>query len=339
MVLGTEGLPPREAAWQLVTATWIAHPIRAMAVLGLADHLAAGPRTIDDLAVATGTHAPTLARLVSALVSLGLCDEDGQGRIRLTPIGEFLRADVPGTVRPFALGVMSPTFERAWHELPAAVRTGQPVFSDVHGLGFWDYLAAHPKEGARFDAAMSGGAERARGLLAVRDLASLGTLVDVGGGQGRLLATALAAVPGLRGVLFDRPEVLAGAEPILAEAGVRDRCDLVGGDFFAAVPGGGDAYVLASIIHDWPNEQAVAILRSCHRAMAPGARIWLIENVLAAGKADGWTRLLDLLMLVLFGAQERTTEEYRALLEAAGFAEVTVLPGEQPWSIVEAVRL
>jgi O-methyltransferase domain len=166
--------------------------------------------------------------------------------------------------------MMAPYVERAWHELTGAVRTGQTVFPGVHGLGFWDYLAAHPDEGMRFDAAMSGGAERAQTLLTVRDLAALGTLVDIGGGQGRLLAAALAAVPGLRGILFDRPVVLPGAEPVLADAGVRDRCDLVGGNFLAEVPAGGDAYVLASIIHDWPDEQAVAILRACHRAMAPG---------------------------------------------------------------------
>jgi hypothetical protein len=147
-----------------------------------------------------------------------------------------------------------------------------------------------------------------------------------------------AAVPGLRGVLFDRPEVLAGAERVLSAAGVRDCCELVGGDFFAGVPAGGDAYVLHSIVHDWPDEQALAILQSCHRAMAPGARLWLIEHALASGEADYWTRLLDLLMLVLFGAHERTAEGYRALLEAVGFAQVTVIPAEPPWAIIEAVH-
>jgi hypothetical protein len=308
-----------------------------MAVLGLADHLAGGPRTVAELAEASGAHTPTLTRLLRALVGLGLCAEDG-GRYRLTPVGEYLRGDVPGSLRPFALGVMTPAVERAWHGLPEAVRTGRPTFPDVHGLGFWDYLAAHPEEGVRFDAAMSGGAERARTLLGVRDLSGMGTLVDVGGGQGRLLAKALAAVPSLRGMLFDRPAVLPAAEPILAQAGVRDRCELVGGDFFAAVPAGGDAYVLASVVHDWPDEQAVAILRACHHAMAPGARIWLIEQVLTPGHADTWTDLLDLLMHVLFGARERTAEEYRLLLEAAGFDAITVCPGEPPWSIVEGVR-
>ncbi|MDP9370469.1 MAG: helix-turn-helix domain-containing protein [Chloroflexota bacterium] len=145
MVLGTEGLPPETAAWQLVTASWIAHPVRAMAVLGLADHLADGPRTVGELAEASGTHAPTLARLIRALAALGLCATDEGGRVRLTPVGEFLRADAPGSLRPFALAIVAPHMERAWHELPEAVRTGEAVFPRVHGLDFWDYLTAHRK--------------------------------------------------------------------------------------------------------------------------------------------------------------------------------------------------
>ena len=339
MVLETEGLPPREPALRLLSAGWASHAVRAMAALGLADHLAAGPRTPEELAAASRTHAPTLARLLRTLAALGLCATDGDGRVRLTPHGEFLRSDAPDSVRPYALALLAPHVERAWEGLPEAVRTGEPAFPRVHGLGFWDYLAAHPEEGAAFDAAMTGGAEeRARALMAARDLAGVGTLVDVGGGQGRLLAAALTATPGLRGVLFDRPEVLPGTEAFLTGAGVRDRCELVGGDFFAAVPAGGDAYVLAVVVHDWPDEQAVAILRACHRAMAPGARVWLVERVVRPGDAFDRTKLLDLLMLVLFGAQERTGEEYRALLEAAGFGSVTVHPVEPPWSIVEAVR-
>lgn len=337
MVLGTDGLPPAAAARQLATASWISHSIRTMVVLGIADLLASGPRSIDALAEATGTHTPTLARLLRALVALGVCARAEGDQVRLTPVGEYLRSDVPGSSSPFVMGVMTPSIERVWHELPEALRTGQPVFSQVHGLGFWEYLAAQPEDGARFDA-MSGGERRARMLMDLRDLSSLGTLVNVGGGQGRLLATALAATPTLRGILVDQPQVIARAEPVLAEAGVRDRCTLVGGDFFAEVPSGGDAYVLTSIIHNWPDEQALAILRTCHRAMRPGARIWLIEHVLTAADGDTYAPLLDLLMLVLYGAQERTGTEYQAFLETVGFTEVVVLRGEGTWGIVEAVR-
>ena len=345
MSAGPEGLTPRAAVSQMATGYWISQTVRAMAVLDLADHLAAGPRTADGLARATGAHTPSMARLLRALVALGLCGRDDAGRVRLTPRGEAMRSDVPDSARSFVLFITAPWVERGWEELPHAVRTGEPTFPRVHGVGFWDYLGAQPENGALFDAAMSGGASaRAEALRAVRDLSSVGTVVDVGGGQGRLLAGLLEAVPGLSGVLFDRPEVVAGADAVLRAAGVADRCAVVGGDFFTSVPPGGDAYILAQIVHDWPDAEALAILSACHRAMAPGARLWVIEQVLPPedgpdpSERAGLT-LLDLNMLVLFGGgQERTAEEYRQLLGVAGFDEVSVLPAEgTPWSVVEAV--
>ena len=339
MVLGTEGLPPREAVMQMVNASWISHAIRAMAALGLADHLAHGPRTVQELAEASGTHAPTLTRLLRTLAAIGLCVTDVRGGVSLTPRGDMLRSDVPNTARPYVLAIHAPHVEQAWVELPETVRTGEPAFPRVHGTNFWEFLSDHPAEGAVFDAAMTGGSDqRARVLLTARDLSGLGTLVDVGGGQGRLLAIALTANPGLRGVLIDRPEVLPAAQAFLAEAGVLDRCDLVSGDILESVPQGGDAYVLSAIIHDWPDEQATAILRACHRAMRPGARLWLIEGVVRPDDAYDRTRRLDLLMLVLFGAKERTAEEFRALLESAGFAWVGIHSTDSPPSVVEAVR-
>lgn len=338
MVMGTDGLAPEDVAWQLVTASWTTHAVRTMAVLGIADKLASGPQSIDALAEATGTHAPTLARLVNVLVSLGLCSRVGTDAIALTSVGQFLRGDIPGSAAPFALGVMAPHFERAWHALPESVRTGNSVYAGANGLGFWDYLVANPEDGARFDAAMSSGDDFARILLAARDLSGVQTLVDIGGGQGRTLAALLTAKPDLRGILFDQPEVVARAEPVLSEAGVSERCAVVGGDFFAEVPAGGDAYLLGSILHDWPDAEAVQILLSCHRAMMSGARIWLLENVVMPDADDLWTSQLDLLMLVLFGAQERTADQFQALLEAAGFTQVSVFPGERAIHVIEAVK-
>ena len=332
-------LPPQAMMLQLITASWITHAVRAMAELGLADHLAAGPCAAVDLAAATGTHAPTLSRFLRALAALGLVAHDQEDRVHLTSLGELLHGDAPASLRPYALAIAGTHVERAWHELPQALRTGEPAFPRVHGLDLWDYFVAHPEEGARFDAAMTGSAAARSGVLpAAVDLSAVGTLVDVGGGQGRMLAAALEATPGLRGVLFDRPEVLPGAEAFLAAAGVRDRCDLVAGDFFDAVPAGGDAYVLGHIVHDWPDGQAGAILAACHRAMVPGARVWLVEMVIQPGDGYERAKLLDLLMLVLFGAQERTAAEYRGLLEAAGFDRFAVHPTGTPYSVVEAVR-
>lgn len=336
---GTGRVPPEEAMVQMVVGYWISQAIRAMAVLGLADHLAAGPRTTDELSGQSGAHAPSLDRLLRALSALGLCARDDERRVRLTPLGERLRSDAPNSLKPYVLMITAPWLQRTWQELPDAVRNGEPTFARVHGVGFWDYLAAHPEEGALFDAAMSGGAEeRAEALLAACDLSGVNTIVDAGGGQGKLLAAVLAAVPDLRGILADRPEVVAGADEVLRTAGVADRCAVVGSDFFASVPPGGDAYILAQIIHDWPEEEALAILSACHRAMAPGARLWLIEQVIQPGEDSVELTLLDLNMLMLFGGQERTAEEYQKLLEAAGFGEIRVLPTDTSWSVVEAMR-
>jgi hypothetical protein len=254
-----------------------------MAVLSLADHLASGPRTAADLAEATGAHAPSLARLLRALVALGLCGREATERFRLTPLGEAMRSDVPDSARAFVLLITAPWVERGWEDLPHAVRTGEPTFPRVHGVGFWDYLGAHPEDGALFDAAMSGGASaRAEALCAVRDLSSIArSSTSAAGRAGSWLGSWGCPRPG--GVLFDRPEVVTGAEAVLRAAGVADRCAVVGGDFFASVPPGGDAYVLAQIVHDWPDAEALAILSACHRAMAPGARLWVIEQVLPAG--------------------------------------------------------
>lgn len=237
------------------------------------------------------------------------------------------------------LAIAAPHVERARHELPRALKTGGPTFSSVHGLGFRDHLSAHPEDGALFDAAMTGSADlRSQTLPSARDLSAVGTLVDVGGGQGRMLAAALMTAPTMRGILFDRADVLAGAEAFLGAAGVRNRCDLVAGDFFDAVPAGGDAYVPGHIVHGWPDESALAILRTCRQAMKPGARLWIIEQAVPPGDAYNRAKTLDLLMLVRFGAQERTADEYRALPETAGFGQVAIHPTDTPYCVVEAVH-
>ena len=335
----TEGPSPEEAVGQMALGYWISQALRTMAVLGLADHLSAGPRTVDELAGQSGAHAPSRDRLLRALSALSLCARDEEGRVRLTQLGELLRSDAPDSWKSSVLMITAPHIQRAWEKLPEAVRTGEPAFARIHGVGFWDYLATHPEEGALFDAAMSGDAEeRAEALLAACDLSGVNTIVDVGGGQGKLLAAVLAAVPGLRGILTDRSEVVAGAGEVLRRAEVADRCAVVGSDFFASVPSGGDAYILAQIIHDWPKQKALDILRTCHRAMAPAARLWLIEQVIEPNEDSVGVTILDLMMLILFGGQERTAEEYEELLEAAGFGEIRVLPAETDWSVVEGVR-
>jgi hypothetical protein len=332
-------LPPRVALERMISAYRTSQAIRAAAALGLADHLKDGPKSSEQLARTTGTHTPSLYRLLRALASVGLVEEDEGGRFRLTPVGAYLRSDVPGSLRASAIALNEPWYHRAWEGLLSSVQTGEVAFGRVHGMGFWEYCARNPEAGAAFNAAMTGGStERASTFLASYDLSGVGTLVDVGGGQGRLLAAVLAAHPSMRGVLYDRPEVVAGAEAVLREAGVADRCRVAAGDFFEAVPRGGDAYVLSLIIHDWNDERAVAILKSCHRAMAAGKKLLLIERVIAPRGAPDFAAFTDLSMLVLFGGRERTEAEFRALFEAAGFMLTRVIPTSAQWSVIEGVR-
>ncbi|GAC1445970.1 MAG: methyltransferase [Chloroflexota bacterium] len=317
----------------------VAQIARTMVVLGIPDHLADGPCTVSELAQLTGTHSSSLARLVRALVSLDLCKYGQENRIELTPLGETLRSDTGDSLTSMVLLLTAPWFQRIWENLPEAIRTGGAVCSLAHGVSYWDYLAGHPDDAKTFDAGMTEGAvNRGQALLAARDLTRIGTLVDVGGGEGRLLAVLLTGIPGLCGHLVDRPDVVAGADKVLHSANVADRCTVTGADFFVSVPRGGDAYVLAQILHDWPDKEALAILRTCHQAMDTGTQLWIIERVLSQTDGGPGDALRDLNMLVLVGGQERTADEYRVLLEEAGFGDMVIHGTEVGWDVIEVFR-
>jgi hypothetical protein len=260
--------------------------------------------------------------------------------VALTPLGSLLRSDTQGSLRDVASFITAPWMLRVWEALPDAVRTGESVFDDVHGMGVWEYLTANPEHGTVFDAAMTGSTEgRSTAILGTCDLSRVRTVVDVGGGQGRMLTALLAANPQMRGVVVDRPEVLAAAGPLLTAAGLRDRCELTAADFFKAVPAGGDVYVLAQILHDWPDRDALEILRVCAAAMAPGARLIIVEQVLPpGGPRTILPALMDVNMLIMLGGQERTGDEYEALLDASGFTNTIVTTTSDLWSVVEATK-
>lgn len=317
--------------------------VHVAAQLGLADLLADGPRSLEDLAAATGTHAPSLARLVRALAALGIVAEANGGRIELTPLGVPLRSDAPGSVRDAVLFLVGEWFWRAWGGLLHSVRTGEPAFDRIYGMSNFEYWAHEPEAGAIHDAFFRAMTRTTNApIVGAYDFSRFGIVVDVGGSTGALLAAILLAHPGVRGILFDLPHVVSGAGSVLAEAGVAARCEVVGGSFFESVPKGGDAYVLRYVIHDWDEERSVAILRRCREAMAPGAVLLLVEQVVperleAVPEARRVTRL-DLQMLVLTpGGRERTVEEFRSLLRAAGFELRAVKPTASPFRILEAV--
>lgn len=319
--------------------------LRCAAELRLADALAE-PSTLPELAEATQTRPDVLVRLLRVLVAEGVLRRDGDD-FALTGSGQRLRSDVAGSEWGRMMAMVSPWSARTWFELPTAIRTGEPVFAAANGMPFWDFLRAHPEASAYFDAAMAStgrGTPAADLVAATQDLAAVTTLVDVAGGTGHLLASLVSRAPHLRGVLADQPHVVAGADGMFANLGVADRCRAEPCDFFTAVPEGGDAYLLSNILHDWPDQEAVAILRTIRAAAPSGSRLWVLENVLpdadrAPAEDDLRKYLLDLVMLINFGASERTFAEYAELLERAGFGEPALVPATEPGQdLVTAVR-
>jgi hypothetical protein len=331
-----------DALLRTVTGYSSAQIVHVAVQLGLADLLADGPRRVEDLAAAAGAHAPSLGRLVRALVALGLVAQEPAGRVRLTELGTLLRAGVPGSIRERVLFGVGEWFWRAWGDLLYSVRTGEPAFDRAFGMSAFAYWEHHQAVGAMHDASFAAAARATTApLVAAYDFARFGTVVDVGGSTGPLLAGILQANAGVRGVLFDLPHVVARAPAVLEAAGVADRCAVVGGSFFEAVPPGGDAYVLKYIVHDWDDARAAALLRRCRAAMGPGVVLLFIEQVLPARPEAGAAALqrarLDLTMLLMSsGGRERSEEEYRTLLRDAGFELRRVIPTESAFSILES---
>ena len=329
---------PALALRRLVDGYQVSQAIHVATVLGIADLLAGGAKSVDELATATESHPDALYRLLRALAAVGVFREEPGRRFTSTPLGDCLRTDVPRSVAPWAAFAMTPPQWQAWGSLLHSVRTGENAFRHVHGEDVWTYRAKHPEAGAAFDRAMTGmtriGVEA---VLAAYDFSPFQTIVDVAGGHGSLLAAILARHPNARGVLFDQPHVVAGAAELLQAAGVADRCQVVGGSFFDSVPNGGDAYLLKQIIHDWEDPEATAILRTCRRAIGPDGRLLIIERALGAPNQEPAGKLMDLQMLVSAGGRERTREEYGALFDAAGFRLTGVTPTQGILIITEAV--
>jgi hypothetical protein len=292
---------------------------------------------VTELAEAAGAHAPSLARLMRALTAVGLFASDDEDRFANTELGEALRADAPRSVAGWARFVGQPFHWQAYAELEHSIRTGESAFAAVHGEAVWDYLAGHPDEQKIFDEAMTALSQAVvDAMVDAYDFGRFGTVVDVGGGRGMLLAAVLARYPAVDGVLFDQPEVAAGAHSLLVATGVSQRCRVVGGSFFDSVPEGADCYLLKSVIHDWSDAESVEVLRTCRRAIPAHGRLVLVEQLLDHSPDPVRTALSDLTMLVMAGGQERTTEEYRSLFASAGFDLVRTMPTGSHVFMIEA---
>ena len=320
---------------RMITGYWVSQMVHVAAKLALADHLADGPRTVEELAESTGTHARSLYRLLRALASVGVFSEGDDGRFRPTPLGDCLRSDMPGSQWAMAV-MMGEEHYRCWGDLLASVRTGETAFDRVYGEPIFEYLGGHPEQAEVFDAAMTSiHGRETRAMLDSYDLSGIGVLADVGGGNGSNLIGILGRHPGMRGVLFDLPHVVERAGKDLEAAGLSGRCEVVGGDFFASIPVEADAYFLRHILHDWDDEKAGLILRNIRKAMPEGARLLVVEYVLPPGDTPSFGKLLDLNMLLLPGGVERNETEFRRLYEGAGFRLTRIVPTAGDLSVIE----
>jgi ubiquinone/menaquinone biosynthesis C-methylase UbiE len=289
-------------------------------------------------AVAVRRHA--LRRVLRSLASVGLFRTDAQGRFSLTPLGAVLQSDAPGAARSTVIALSGTFFWAACDEVLHSVRTGETGMQNALGVSKYEYLAQHPEDAWHFNAAMIGyHGEEPAAIVAAYNFSGSRTVVDVGGGSGNLLGTILAANPTLRGVLFERPQVVPDAARNLKATSVADRCEFIAGDFLEAVPTGGDVYIVSHCIHNWDEQNIVRILSNCRRAMPSRGRLLIVEAVIRAVDEPDPAKILDLAMLVVLGGEERSEDDYRILLEKSDFRLTRVTPTRTSASIVEAIAI
>jgi hypothetical protein len=331
-----ESLPSQSAIERVteIIAGWmVSRALHVAAELGVADLLASGPKNITELASATSAHPRSLYRLLRMLGSYGIFAETVRGDFELTETGALLQS---GFLRDFAR-MFGDADWNGFGALLHNIKTGEPAFKYVHGIGFFDYLSAHPDAQERFDRGLANGANAENPLIAAAyNFSQYSRIVDVGGGRGGFLAEVLKAHKGPRGVLFDQPQVVATPE-YLQRAGVLDRCEVAGGSFFESVPPGADLYILKRVMHDWPDDVCAGILRRCRDAVAKDGRILVVEAVVPPGNTPHRSKTVDLLMMALLDGRERTQEEFADLFSRSGLQLTRVVPTPSLLSIVEAI--
>jgi C-methyltransferase len=329
--------PAPAAMMEMILAGWTSQAITAAAELGVADALANGPLPIDELAARVGAEPDALGRLLRALVSRGIFRHRRDGGYELNALANTLRCDAPVSMTWAARFYGSREQRERWTLLVDSIRTGNAVVKALRGKESFEYFADEPELAELFNQTMTSISELTDAtVVAGYDFSAYPTIIDVGGGHGPLLAAILAAAPASQGVLYDLPRVVASAPALMREHHVADRVRITEGSFFDGVPGGGDAYVLKNIIHDWPDDKAVQILRNVRAAAGPGATVLLIEFVIPKHDRDFPGKWVDLEMLLNLAARERTAAEYRDLLGQAGFRMTRVVQTASPLSVVEA---
>jgi hypothetical protein len=336
----TPAQDPALQLFQVATGYMPAACLYVAVSLNIADHLAHGPKSVQELAQITGTHEAALYRVLRALASVGMFSEVGLRYFANTAPTELLRSSGPGSVRDMVAWMSDDFHFRVWGEMMHSAKTGAPAVEKLWGKPCFDVLPDHPEVAERFNRAMTGFSTGfAPAVMEVYDFSAIKTLVDVAGGRGYVLTTILKHHPEMRGVLFEMPYMMDSAHEFVAQSGVKDRCEIIAGDFFSSIIGGGDAYYLQHIIHDWNDEKALIILKNVRHAIGNNAngRVLIVDSVVKPDNAPDFAKFLDLEMLLMPGGRKRTEEEFSDLLKAAGFRLDRVLPTRSGKSVIEGV--
>lgn len=328
---------PQDELMRWITAKWASQAIGVCARLGVADHLAVEPKTAVQLALNLGVHPGALYRVMRAAASVGVFSEDEEGRFTLTPMAELLRSDVPGSLRALAIAMNLDATWRPYGQILHSVTTGKPAFEYVFGMNAFEYFSNHSEEAAFFGAAGAALTGRSvEALLRAYDFSRFKTWVDLGGGTGYMLAALLKAHPESKGILFEKPSVVAEAKALLEAERVGKRAEVLAGNFFDKVPEGGGAYLIKCCLNNWSDRNALRILENIRRATSLTAPLLVVESVVPRGNEPHYSKLSDVGTLVMTEGREREEEEWRELLEAGGFRVVRVIPTASPFSIIEA---
>lgn len=331
-------VPPQVTMLQMISGFWLSRAIYVAVKLAIPDLVKEQPKSAENLALATNTHAPSLYRVLRALASVGIFAEDEERRFQSTPLAATLQTDIPGSLRFIAMTELGEEHYPAWEHVLYSVTTGEIAFDHRFGMPVWKFFANNPENARIFDNAMAHlTASVNDAILSSYDFSPFSKIVDVAGGHGGIIMGILKANDGMQGVLIDLPHVIESAKPHIDEAGLAGRCELIAGDIFQSVPEGGDAYVLKWILHDWNDEQSVVILKNCRRAMGDGGKLLVIESVISSGNEPSFGKFMDLNMLVMTGGRERTEGQYRELMAAGGFDLTKVVPTPSPFCVIEAV--
>ncbi len=325
----------RQHLLQAASAFRTSQALYVVAELGIPDLLKDGPMASEELATRAGAHPRALFRVMRALAALGFFTQDAANRFGLTSKIRPLLRDAPDSVRPSVIYFGQGQY-RAAGELLHTVRTGETSFDHLYGMGHFEYLSRHPDASAMFNAAMGAGLRQSENPLDRYDFSGRHVLVDVGGGRGDQIASILRANPGMKGILYDLPQVAADARAYLKASGVADRCDLVTGNAFESIPRGGDVYLMSRVLHDWPDDKTATLLANTRKAIPEGGLLLIRDSVLPEGDAASQGKQMDLTMLIMTGGLERSEAEWRSLLGAAGFALARVTRTTSVFDLIEA---